>query len=305
MVNPIPTRRCSTLRLKGGRRVCYTDTGPESGNPVIYCHGAIGTPVGASVDLERLTAELGVRYIAPLRPGIGGSDPDPGRTLVSYAQDIRELADALGLHNFSVVGVSAGGPYALALGYALRSRVARVAVCSSLTPAWPTQARAGLQLRARIGLALLERRPGFVTRAGDRIVPALASDPRLVRHMIGACSGKDGRHQGQQAALSFLNSVAVTGVGGLVSDYGVYGREWGFPVEEVYNQVQLWHGGGDPLVPLDDVLQLAALLPHCKIYVDPEQGHHFFRGSLEQILRALTASSHPDRKPRETTRSSG
>jgi pimeloyl-ACP methyl ester carboxylesterase len=294
-----------TLRLEGGRRVCYTDTGPESGIPVIYCHGAIGTAVGATVDLERVTAELGVRYIAPLRPGVGGSDPDPDRTLVSYAQDIRELADALGLHNFSVVGVSAGGPYALAIGYALRSRVARVAVCSSLTPAWPTQPRAGLQIRARIGLALLERHPELVTRLGDRIIPALATDPRLVRHAIGACTGKDGRHQGQEAAVSFLNAAAATGVGGLVNDYGIYGREWGFPIEEVYNQVQLWHGADDPLVPLDDVLQFAALLPHCKIYVDPEQGHHFFRGSLEQILRTLTASSTPDPTRPQATRSGG
>jgi pimeloyl-ACP methyl ester carboxylesterase len=293
MVNSTQSRRCTTIRLADGRSLCYTDTGPASGIPVIYCHGAIGTPVDGTVDLRRLCAELGIRYIAPFRPGVGGSDSVPGRTLSGYAQDVRELADALHLENFSVVGVSAGGPYALAVGYALRSRVARVAICSSLTPVWATRSRSAQQLRVRAGLAMLERAPRLVTAVGDRLVPSLSGDPRLVRRLIGACAGREARLQGQQAAVSFIDAVAATGVRGLVHDYAVYGGRWDFPVEEVYNQVQVWHGAGDQIVALDDALQLAARLPHCRVYVDPEQGHHFFRDSLEQILQTLTRGGVP------------
>src|SRR5580704_1336527 len=86
------------LRLPDGRRLAYTATGPRWGRPVLYCHGAIGTPLGASCELERITGELGIRHIALNRPGTGGSDADPGRTLLSFADDVRALADELGLH---------------------------------------------------------------------------------------------------------------------------------------------------------------------------------------------------------------
>lgn len=60
--------------------------------------------------------------------------------------------------------------------------------------------------------------------------------------------------------------------------------------EEVQPEVHLWHGAGDPLVPAEHALQLAATLPNCRVFVDPEEGHHFFRANLEQILGSLVAS---------------
>ena len=53
--------------------------------PVLYCHGAIGTSLGGSVDLDAITSELGVRTIAVNRPGIGTSDRSPGRTVLGFA----------------------------------------------------------------------------------------------------------------------------------------------------------------------------------------------------------------------------
>src|SRR3981081_2972754 len=109
----------AVLRLFSGRELAYSAVGPEAGSPVIYCHGAIGTPVGSSVDLESITAQLGIRPISVNRPGSGGSRPPAGRWVVDFAHDVRQLADELALDRFSVVGVSAGGPYALAIAHQL------------------------------------------------------------------------------------------------------------------------------------------------------------------------------------------
>ena len=54
----------------------------------------------------------GVRFIAPDRPGYGASTYAPKRTLPDLAEDVRELADHLGLERFGVVGLSGGGPHA-------------------------------------------------------------------------------------------------------------------------------------------------------------------------------------------------
>src|SRR5580658_7642213 len=94
-----------SLWLADGRRLTYSDAGPRDGSPVVYCHGAIGTPLDGAVDLERMADELGVRYLAVSRPGIGGSDPAEGRTVVDFAADVRELLDALRIERCAVVGV--------------------------------------------------------------------------------------------------------------------------------------------------------------------------------------------------------
>ena len=50
-----------------------------------------------------------MRLISVDRPGIGLSDPLPGRRLLDWADDVRELANALELRRFRVVGLSGGG----------------------------------------------------------------------------------------------------------------------------------------------------------------------------------------------------
>jgi hypothetical protein len=46
----------------------------------------------------------------------------------------------------------------------------------------------------------------------------------------------------------------------------------------------------DPLVPIDHALALAATLPRCRAFFDPEEGHHFFRRRLASILELLVGA---------------
>jgi pimeloyl-ACP methyl ester carboxylesterase len=102
------------VSLRDGRRLAYRCAGPPDGMLVLYLHGAIGSPQTVCPELEAVVAELGVRYVMVSRPGFGGSDPLAGRTMLRFADDVAQLADALGHERFAVVGVSTGGPYALA-----------------------------------------------------------------------------------------------------------------------------------------------------------------------------------------------
>jgi pimeloyl-ACP methyl ester carboxylesterase len=49
--------------------------------------------------------------IAPDRPGLGLSDLKRGRKILDWPADVIELADALQIARFAVVGISGGGPY--------------------------------------------------------------------------------------------------------------------------------------------------------------------------------------------------
>jgi pimeloyl-ACP methyl ester carboxylesterase len=280
------------LALDDGRRLAYAVTGPATGVPVIYCHGAIGTPVGATVELERLTRGLGVRFIAPSRPGVGGSDALDGRSVDAFADDVRQLADALTLERFALVGVSAGGPYALATARALGERVIRTAICSSLAPSWCRRRAPGMGAGARAGLALLEHAPRLCRRAGDALLPALARHPALVIRVIAAHAAPCERallarpEERAAATHSFLDA-ATGGVGGMIEDFLTYSREWGFDPAQVSGEVHLWHGVCDPVVAVEHALELAAMLPNCVVFLDADAGHHFFRAALARILGRL------------------
>jgi pimeloyl-ACP methyl ester carboxylesterase len=287
-----PAHLRDNLRLSDGRRLVFVVTGPEDGIPVVYCHGAIGTPLGPSVDLESMTYDLGVRHIAVSRPGIGGSDPSPGRTVLDFAADLRQLADALALERFAVVGVSAGGPYALAVGRELADRLTGLAVCSSLSSLCRPHQTPGMELRIRLALAFLSRAPRFCGALGAIAVPLIRRHPEMLSRVIAAHAAPSERRLLQTvderaaASASFLDA-ADGGVQGMIEDYLTCSRPWGFAPSEVPVEVQLWHGASDPLVPIEHALQLAIALPRCRVFFDPDEGHHFFRRRLRQILAVL------------------
>ncbi|HWF75452.1 MAG TPA: alpha/beta fold hydrolase [Solirubrobacteraceae bacterium] len=292
-----PTFVRGRLQLADGRRLTYSETGPRDGTPVLYCHGAIGTPLGATVDLEAITSELGVRYIAISRPGIGGSDPAPGRTVLDFAADVRELVDELEIDRLKVVGVSAGGPYALAVARELSDRVDRVAVCSSLSPLCAPHRTPGMWRRIRLALSVLARAPGTCAAVGDLAVPAIRRHPELLSRVIAAHAAPGERQLLQRAdecsaaSTSFLDA-ASEGVRGMIEDYLVYSSPWGFEPTEVSTPAHLWHGLEDPLVPVDHALQLAISLPRCRVFLDADEGHHFFRRRLGKILAVLVGREH-------------
>lgn len=286
------TDRGGTVELGDGRGLRYAECGPIDGIPVVYCHGALGTPLGRWVDLEALTARLRIRYIAVSRPGIGGSDRAPRRLVRDFATDLEQLADRLGLGRFAVVGVSAGGPYALAVGSALADRIVRIAVCSSLSPLCEPHRAPAMPTRVRVALKTLIAAPGLCAAAGDAALPVLRRRPELLHAVISAHAAPSERgrlraaDERAAATASFLDATAY-GVRGMIDDYRCYARSWGFELATVSPTVHVWHGAKDPLVPLDHALALATSLRRCRMFLHPDEGHHFFRRRLEEILAAL------------------
>lgn len=284
--------RSEHIDLADGRRLGFVETGPRHGVPVVYCHGAIGTPLERSVALEAITWDLGVRHVAVSRPGFGCSDPSPGRTVLDFGLDLRELADALCLSRFRVVGVSSGGAYALAAAYALPDRVERVAVCSSLSPLRAPHRAHGISHRNRMALWLLAHAPVPCAALGNAALPLLRRNPNLLSRVIAAHAAPGERTRLREpaerhaASTSFIDAAAG-GVRGMVDDYLTATKPWGFAPGAIHAEVDVWHGVADPLVHVDHALALAATLPRARVFLDGGEGHHFFRRRLAEILATL------------------
>ncbi len=116
----VSDRASQSLSLGDGRKIGYAEYGDPDGLPVIALHGTPGSRFMFALTDEGARAR-GLRVIAPERPGYGRSDFHRFETLADTASDVEALADALGLDRFALMGMSGGGPHAVAAAHLLKS----------------------------------------------------------------------------------------------------------------------------------------------------------------------------------------
>ena len=112
------------VTLSGGMVISYLDAGAPDGDVVFYFHGTPSSRMQAAGPVDAAAAQLGLRVIAPDRPGCGGS-PFVRYRVADYPAIVVRFADSLGIGEFGVVGTSGGGRYALACASALADRLRR------------------------------------------------------------------------------------------------------------------------------------------------------------------------------------
>ncbi|PWS40591.1 alpha/beta hydrolase, partial [Streptomyces sp. ZEA17I] len=119
------------VRAADGRHLMVERLGDPGGRPVFLLHGTPGSRLGPAprgmVLYQRRT-----QLITYDRPGYGGSDRQAGRRVADVVEDVRAIADSLGLERFAVVGRSGGAPHALACAALLPERVTRTAALVTL-----------------------------------------------------------------------------------------------------------------------------------------------------------------------------
>ena len=123
------------IKLKDERLLGYSEYGALDGKPVFYFHGHPGSRRDWSAyDSGNAAAELQARVIAVDRPGHGLSDFKPRRTIPDWPDDVTELAEALNVGRFAVLGASGGGPYAAACAFKIPQRLAATAIVCGMGP---------------------------------------------------------------------------------------------------------------------------------------------------------------------------
>ena len=97
------------IKTKDGTQIFYKDWGPKDAQPIVFHHG---WPLSADDWDNQMMFFLGEGYrvIAHDRRGHGRSDQtDGGNDMDTYASDVADLVEALGLKNAIHVGHSTGG----------------------------------------------------------------------------------------------------------------------------------------------------------------------------------------------------
>ena len=112
---------------------------------------------------------------------MGTSTFQPGRRLTDWADDVRQLADSLGIRRFHVAGFSGGGPHALAVAHGLPGRVIAVGSIAGAGPIGTRDTRKALKRASptnRLIFALARTAPGLLW-------PLIAQHAHAVRRHPG------------------------------------------------------------------------------------------------------------------------
>ena len=259
--------------------------------------GFHGLPNSRLVHFRDAPEKNGVRLILPDRPGFGRSDPQPGRSLLDWPDDVAALADALGLGRFAVVGISAGGPHAEACAWAMPDRVAALGIVSAAGPIVDSSAiadglpadwiRIGRVARADRGAAeqiacdlcgqeleLLHRDPEAWLASWEATAPR--ADQRIIADPV--------------VRAMYVESCAEATLDGYVAELLILAADrWGFPLEEIEVPAHLWHGGQDATVPVAVARYVASAIPHCSATIYPGDGHLLVHEHEGEILGTLAA----------------
>lgn len=255
----------------------------------------LGDPYGFAVVLHngtpcsRLVAdwwgaparERGLRVIGVDRPGYGNAPAEPNRSLCSVAEATAAVMDDLGIDRFAVIGVSGGGPYALACGAALPDRV--VAVISGAGSSGFDEAVDGAQFEVE-ELELTRKQAVRPTPEGRQAL-ARFYDPEIERlrsadvDAFMSWVGEDpvAATAEQRATATYVLEAVQEGIrpgrDGWLDDGLAIVRPWGFELADIRQPVAVWHSHDDTMVSIEHGRRLVAAIPNAEPFLIDGLGH--------------------------------
>lgn len=255
-----------TIQLHDRRTLGFAEYGSSTGKPLFYFHGHPGSRLEARFLADEVL-KANIRLIGVDRPGMGLSTYKARRTLLDWTNDVVELADRLQIDDFSVVGFSGGGPYAVACAYRISSRLNSCGIVSGVG-------------HTSLFLSFLSMwLPWLILPMTKR----LFRDEEHAKNLLTKASQR--WVEPDQKALSVpgvaeimatsLVEAAKQGTKGAAYDGTLIGsRNWGFRLEDItLSNLYLWHGERDTQIPVSAARSLAQKLTTCKTTYYPNEGH--------------------------------
>jgi pimeloyl-ACP methyl ester carboxylesterase len=251
-------------------------------------------------DHVTIAVDKGVKFISYDRPGYGGSDPQPGRTVGDCAADVRAISTALGIERLGVIGWSGGGPHALACAALVEDVVPAVVSIASVAPDGADgldyfsgmgehnvkDIKQGLEDPAASRLEMAAQREQMLTATADQLLEMYSSLYAPVDAAVMTGDYAD-------FAVATLHDGLAPGDQGWWDDGEAIVRfPWGFDPGSIRTPVLLSHGRQDRFVPFAHGEWLASRIPGVESRLTEDDGHMTFMNNnlavmLDWILERL------------------
>jgi pimeloyl-ACP methyl ester carboxylesterase len=276
-----------------GRNLQVQEAGDPEGAPVLFHHG---TPMSRLLysGWDETAREQGVRLLGYDRAGYGLSDRHAGRVVADCADDVRAIAQFLGVRALGVIGLSGGGPHAIACAALLEDLVPRVV---SLAAVAPFDAE-GLDWFKDTGEWNVEETKLFLAdreaaRAKyEQDVDALRSMTVAEQHAEYASIYSDLDLRTMEGPFGeFLDASTKLGLAlsieGPWDDEYAFVTPWGFDVAQISTPLRLRQGRQDLMVPYGHGEWLAAHIPSAEPFLSEDESHLSLLNHLGEDLAWL------------------
>ncbi|MBF0343913.1 MAG: alpha/beta hydrolase [Nitrospirae bacterium] len=277
------------IKLRDGRDIGFRHYGKPHGKPVFFFHGIPGSRFQHPPDIDLLkTADI--RLITLERPGYGLSTDMPGRTLNDWPQDVLDVAQVLDIERFAIIGISGGGPYALACAHAYPQRLSAIALVSSLGDISGNPM--DVNLTAGCAFSAAKYAPWLVRGALSLMGPMLSfyvegilenfllSLPKADKEVLN-------RPDIRSMMMADLSESIRGGANGYAQDIEILSQPWGFSPKDIKVPVLLWHGLEDSIVPPQMARDLIKTFPNCQGHMIDNGGHFIVFNHTKEILKSL------------------
>ena len=270
-----PDQTAQAITLRDGRILAYAEYGDPVGRPLFFFHGGNDSRLEAAI-LHETAQQMGIRVIAPDRPGYGRSDFQPNRTFLNWPDDVAQLADTLSILQFAVAGHSGGGPHAAAVAYVLPERLTGVALISSAAP--PGSSNKGMHPLFRLVNFFMGHSAKLHRLITQRTADQVNNTPETFFAQWSRLSPADGRLFQTQPDVTELITAEMRealrqGIDAILQEHPLYKRPWGFDLAEISLPVHIWHGLADAQAAPAWSVYLAEQIPNAITHFIPAEGH--------------------------------
>ena len=257
-----------------GQTVAYFDYG-QSENVIFLHHG---TPAAGPISplICRNADANGFRIIEVVRPGYGNSAAISDRTVNTASQINLEIANALGIENFAITGISGGGPHALASAHLAGNRCIAHLIIAGLAPFDEPNFDfvAGMTEENRnewkLPLTSMEDFEVYVSKMAMELSSYDFDQFKEMLNVDPDNSISDESISSIQAMMQYsLNQSSL----GLRDDHLAFLRPWGFSLAEISTPVQLWAGTKDVDVPPAHASFLSRMIPNSELHIVEGKNH--------------------------------
>ncbi len=286
-----------SIDLPDGRKLDVRCSGPTDAPAVFFHHGSPGSAMNSHY-YDESAQRHGLRVLTMSRPGFGNSTPNPARNIVDVVSDTRAALEHFGVERCMIIGVSGGGPHALACAARLSGASNATIICGvgpaaemgterfigqsayfrALVDAWQAGREQVRELLAPTWNVSALTPQGFITRMASRLPPAdqAVIDDAYAEHFVANL---------QEAMRQSLD--------GLVDDQIAIVSPWGFDLTEITIPISVWHGTLDDNVPVGHAYWFAEHIPNPTVHIEEGEGHlsisvHVIDRALDEMLGQLT-----------------
>ncbi|MEN8957737.1 MAG: alpha/beta hydrolase, partial [Flavobacteriales bacterium] len=269
----------------------HAQNGTDTGIPVIYSHGSKSSRYEMHYDME-FAVQKNLRIITIDRPGHGLSEYNPKGSVLSFANDVMELVAHLNIEKFSVAGMSAGSPFALALAYSFPERIHKVCIISGFAP-FNVESKKYLAKEVKTMLGLAKSMPFLLKMMLKIQRKQLAKNPKkALAGFLKIMSAPDQKVLKNEKVMQVIEQMFTEafrggsqGVAYEISKLLV--QDWKFNLKDIEVPVTFWQGKEDNNVPYQWAELMQNKIQNSNLQLFEKEGHLIIFNHAAEIFNSL------------------